>query len=220
MPNFWRLCILRKGAVGCFGVILPNVEKVVSLRVLRYIFFVGLGAFVNVGQAQVVDEVDDVIFDNQSSALLVEYLQTHDMLNPNHGISLRIYANGRVEVDLPSINPRAGSYEMDLSVSELDALVAEIIESNIAPEVPVSSNELTYISDSTRTYISVFASGFSTRSGVTNTLSGPIRIQEADLGVGSSRAANARSSGGRRSRLGQVERQLLALTADPRLRRN
>lgn len=193
---------------------LPNKYGGGSLRGLLYVLFFWPGALAGFAHAQGVDAedvVDKVIFDRQSSTLLVDYLQTHDMLSPAHGISVKIFTDGRVVVNLPSIHPRAGAYELLLSNDEVDRLVASIVESNVETELSTQSAPLTYISDSTRTRVSLFANGFSLQSGVTTSLSGPIVIKEADL--------NARSIDMRRSRINQVEQQLLALTKDTRLRR-
>lgn len=171
---------------------------------------------INPALAQLAEEIEDVVFNRLSSALLVDYLQTHDMLRADQGVSVRIFSDGRVEVNLPPIYSRAGTYEMTLSDTEVDDLVTEIIESNLQPTVAPSTG-LTYISDSTRTHISLFASAFSTSSGVTTQLTGPVEIQESDLGM--SATNNTRNRGGRRSRLRQVEQRLLDLTTDSRLRR-
>ena len=167
--------------------------------------------------------VENVSFDRIESNLIVEFMQSHDMLDPTQSIVVRIFGDGRVEVDLPKAYRRTGQFELMLEQSELDDLVASIVEGSLAQEVPPANQGLTYISDTTRTRITLNIDSFSSETGqVTRSSSGPIVINETDLGIragqsGQSLATTRTTQPDRTELLFSVEQRFIQLSSDSRL---
>ena len=183
----------------------PGVARLVAQLLVIFSCFTG---------SAYSQEITESSFERLSSNLIVAYRQTHDMLGPSQATTVNVFGDGRVELTLPPVHPTAGQFEMVLEEDELNALVAEIIEANLTPEVPTNQQGFTYISDSTQTRIILMVDSFTTSADSTTVMAGPMEIVESDLGM----QATFDSTGeGRLAQLFSVEQTIIELLTDPRM---
>jgi hypothetical protein len=149
-----------------------NIPQPWSILRLCFLAIVASVALLPAGsRAEPANGMPSFQYSTQASTPIIEYNLIHHMLaEPDPEPLLRIYGNGRVHVHYPDYMTKAGDYEVQLSQSELRALMRSLITDGIIDfdPAPVRSQRqqldaqrraatgtMFYISDSSDTVIDI-----------------------------------------------------------------